>query len=158
MFASIKDLLSGLQAEHDALQAFVATLESERQALLNGEVERLLTLADDKTRSVQAISKLAEQRRQYAVAHGMDIKSGGMTVWLESQAADALPLWQSVQQLNAQLQELNRVNGELIQTRLLHNQQALAVLHQAANNASTLYGPDGQQDSRPISGRTLGIV
>jgi flagellar biosynthesis/type III secretory pathway chaperone len=51
---------------------------------------------------------------------------------------------------------LNQTNGKLIATRLASNQQALATLMAAANQAA-LYGPDGQ--ARPLGGgRSLGSV
>jgi flagella synthesis protein FlgN len=54
-----------------------------------------------------------------------------------------------------QAQQLNTTNGELIQSRMRYNQQALGVLFSSSKNASNLYGPDGQANMGS-SGRHLG--
>ena len=53
------------------------------------------------------------------------------------------------------MQNLNRINGALIQTKLRNNQQALTILLNVANSAQGLYGADGQthiSSSRRILG------
>ncbi len=133
--AALAELTSRLHAERDALRAFVTLLETEQQALLDGQIEELLTLASSKTRAVHELNKLADTR--------------------SVETEDRGQMWRDIQQLSAHAQQLNRTNGELIQSKLRHNQQALTVLHLAARSASGLYGPDGQTNL-PTSGRTLG--
>lgn len=133
-----------LVVEHKALQSFIALLEEEQRTLLSGQPETLLELADHKTRHVETLTRLAQQRRQLQP--------------VEPTAADArvCQLWMDIRQMAEQAEQLNRTNGELIQIKLRNNQQALTVLNQAANSAS-LYGPDGQQNL-PAGGRNLGRV
>ncbi|CAG0123865.1 hypothetical protein RHDC2_00192 [Rhodocyclaceae bacterium] len=149
------DIASQLQAERDALHAFVTLLETEQQALIAGQAEQLLALADSKTRAVHALNNLASARKNTLLAHGANNDSGGVEAWLQAHAPDSLPVWHDIQNLAAHTQQKNRSNGELIQARLKHNQQALTVLRNAVNSASGLYGPDGQPHL-PTSGRTLG--
>jgi len=151
------DFIPRLHAERDALKAFVALLETEQQALVDGHTEQLLVLADSKTQAVPKLNELANTRTNALRSLGVTAESGGMAAWLRTHAASSLPVWQDIQQLAAQAQQLNLNNGTLIQTRLRHNQQALTVLHNAANSAHGLYGPDGQPHL-PTSGRTLGSV
>lgn len=148
-------LSSHLHAERAALQAFVTLLETEQQALMAGQTEQLLHLADNKTLAVQALTQLANARNSMLLAHGAASGPGSIDAWLEAHAADSLPVWQNIRQLAAQSQQINRSNGELIQARLRNNQQALTILRTAANGASGLYGPDGQPHL-PTPGRTLG--
>ena len=153
--ASTVGITSRLQAEHDTLKAFVTLLETEQQALLGGHTEQLLTLADSKIQLAHELSKLANIRRNELLALGAKPEAGGVATWLQSHAADGLPLWHSIQQLAEQTQHLNRTNGVLIQAKLRHNQQALTALQSATHNANNLYGPDGQP-YLPTPGRTLG--
>lgn len=148
-------LISRLNAERDALKAFVTLLETEQQTLVDGRVEELLALSDRKTQAAQELSQLANARKTSLLAQGAKTDSGGITAWLQAHAANALPAWQDIQQLAERMRQLNNTNGTLIQTRMRHNQQALIVLHNAANSAGALYGRDGQPHI-PTSGRTLG--
>lgn len=151
------DFTSHLHAERDALKAFVTLLETEQQALLSGNTEQLLALADSKVLAAQRLSQLANVRSEGLRARAGQIEPGGMTSWLRANAANSLPLWHDILQLAEQAQQLNRTNGVLIQTKLRHNQQALMTLQNAAHSTNTLYGPDGQPNLS-ASGRTLGSV
>ncbi len=147
-FAMPTDWASCLRAEHGALKSFIDVLESEQRTLLSGQTETLIDLADRKIGLVDQLTRLAGQRRKLQPAPG--IPPSGQN------DAPSQQLWTDVRQMAARAEQLNRTNGELIQIKLRHNQQALTVLHNAAQSA-TLYGPDGQP-SIPVSGRTLGSV
>jgi len=151
------EFTSRLDAERDALRAFVTLLKAEQQALIDGHVDQLLALSDSKIQAVHELSSLANARKNALFTHGAEIKAGGIAAWLKAHSAGSLPVWQDIQQLAEQVQYLNRTNGTLIQTKLRHNQQALTALHNAANSANGLYGADGQPH-HPSSGRILGSV
>jgi len=157
----VTDFDSRLSAERDALKAFVALLETEQQALIEGHTEQLLALSDSKTQAVHELSKLANARKNDLLMHRVEIAARGIEAWLKIHSANSLSTWQDIQQLAEQLQYLNRTNGTLIQTKLRHNQQALTALHNAASNTANsthgLYGADGQPHL-PSSGRILGSV
>lgn len=155
--SSTADFTSRLQTERDALKEFVTLLETEQQALISGNTEQLLTLADNKVLAAHELSKLAKVRSDGLLALTGKTESGGMMAWLQANAANSLPVWQDILQLAEKAQQLNRTNGMLIQTKLRHNQQALMALQSAAYSTSGLYGPDGQP-SLPASGRILGSV
>lgn len=149
------DIAPQLQAERAALREFVTLLETEQQALITAQTEQLLHLATSKTLAVQALNNLANTRRNTLLARGAKKDPGGIEAWLQTYAADSLPVWHDIQNMAAHAQQMNRSNGELIQVKLRNNQQALTVLRNAVNSASGLYGPDGQPHL-PASGRTLG--
>ncbi|MBI3903652.1 MAG: flagellar protein FlgN [Nitrosomonadales bacterium] len=146
-----------LNTERDALKAFITLLEAEQQALVNGKIEQLLGLVDNKIQSAQELNKLELVRQGILRALEAPAEPNDIEAWLGDHARDSLPAWLDTQRLAAQAKEINRANGMLIQTRLRNNQQALTTLHNAANSASGLYGPDGQPHI-PSSGRTLGSV
>ncbi len=146
--AASSNWASCLRAEHEALLSFIDVLESEQRTLLSGQTETLIDLADHKTRLVEQLTRLAEQRRRLQPAPGV--------APTEKEDAASRQLWTAIRQMAERAEQINRTNGELIQIKLRHNQQALTVLHNAAQSA-TLYGPDGQT-SIPTPGRTLGSV
>lgn len=157
MAVQLADFVSRLHAEHAALKKFVSLLETEQQTLINGDAEQLLGLSENKTRLAQELGSLVQARKNDLQELGVESGEGRVLAWLRANAAGSLPLWQDIVKLAEQLQYLNHTNGILIQSRLRHNQQALTVLHNAANSAHGLYGADGQPKlSSP--GRIIGSV
>ncbi len=138
-----------LHDERDALRAFVALLEQEQQVLLGTDTDPLLELAERKTRSADHLSELGRQR-QLQLPPGASLAS-----WIEQHAPASAAVWQNILTLAEQARQLNQTNGNLIQTRMRYNQQALQVLIGATQQASALYGPNGQT-ALPATGRALG--
>ena len=147
-----------LVEEAALLRDFLVLLEREQTALAEGNIERLLPIADEKNRCFARLAALGEARGKALAAAGLPASRQGMESWLERQA-EAIRLrreWQAFLGLADQARALNQTNGKLIASRLAHNQQALSTLMAAANQAA-LYGPDGQ--ARPPGvGRSLGSV
>lgn len=137
-----------------ALRGFVAVLQQEQQALVAGELDRLMPLVKEKTELAARLGQFAEQRTQMLSAAALPPDRAGMESWLArlAPADSAHAAWKSLLSLNAEAQALNESNGKLIAMRMQHNQQALNVLLAAANQA-TLYGPDGQ--TKPSGGGRL---
>lgn len=154
---SASGIASRLNAERCALKAFVALLKTEQQILTGGQIESLLALSEQKIQAVQELGKLADERRAAVQARGAATGAHEITAWLEAHDKDDLPAWQDILQLAEQMRQINDTNGILIQSRMRQNQQALIVLHNAANHAGALYGRDGQHHL-PTLGRTLGSV
>lgn len=154
--AQLAEFAASLRNEHHALRAFVALLETEQNALVEGQTDELLDLADSKTRLIDQLNQLGAIRKRFQSQHSDPATADNLEAWLRQYAAAELPLWNEMRQLAARAQQLNQTNGELIQVKLRHNQQALAVLHNAAHSAS-LYGRDGQHNL-PGMGRKLGAV
>lgn len=155
--AATAEFISQMHAERTALRAFIRLLETEQQALLNEQSEQIQALADNKTQMVEELTKLVNARRNGMLARGIKIEPGSMETWLQTHTAINLPAWHEIRQLATHAQHMNRTNGELIQVKMRHNQQALTMLHYATHSASGLYGPDGQP-SLPVSGRILNSV
>jgi flagella synthesis protein FlgN len=153
--SALQNLLS---EEAGQLRGFLVLLEKEQQALAEGDVDRLVPLAAEKTEAFGRLSRLGEARGQALAAAGLTADRQGMEAWLRqhTEFQQARKTWQALLALAEKASALNQTNGKLIATRLAHNQQALATLMAAANQAA-LYGPDGQ--ARPLGGgRSLGSV
>jgi flagella synthesis protein FlgN len=135
------------------VRRFIAVLEHEQQILIDGDIDGLLPLAEEKNQLATQLSALAERRQQALTAIGNTPST--MAAWLAT-LVDPAPgaAWQTLLELAAQARELNSLNGKLIAERMRHNQQSLAILL-AAGDKAALYGPDGQTRTAG-GGRALG--
>lgn len=145
------DAIQKLNSELLALRKFVALLTSEQEFLLNNDTENLLTLSDVKTRAANELMEMAGSRRKTLLINSSDT----MEAWLVKHAPNSQAVWKDIQKFAAEAQHINTTNGELINSRMRNNQQALSVLHNASRSAAGLYGPDGQANISS-SGRHLG--
>lgn len=152
---SASPLLAALAAERAALQKFVVLLEREQTMLMENQADQLLELSEQKSRDALELNKLAEARRALLKQHIPQLTVEAIRAWLETHSREALAAWQEVLSLAERAQTINNANGAVIQMKLRHNQQSLAVLSSAVNKAN-LYGPDGQPSFSPGSGRSLG--
>jgi len=143
-----------LKHELAALGDFAAVLQQEQQALVAGDIDKLVPIVEDKTRLAASLNRFAEQRQRLIKAAGLPNDRKGLEAWLAGQPLKAQDRadWKKLLALTAEAQSLNDSNGKLIAMRIQHNQQALNVLLSAANQ-TTLYGPDGQ--TKPSGGGHL---
>jgi len=148
-------MLAALTVEHAALLDFVALLEREQGMLVDNLNDQLLGLSEQKTTDALTLNNLAQARRALLQEHIPQLGADSIQVWLQKHCPEGLPVWQKILGMAKRSQQLNLANGELIQMKLRHNQQSLAVLSNAANKAN-LYGPDGQPNITAGSGRSLG--
>lgn len=148
-------LLAALNAERAALSDFIALLKREQGMLTENNTEQLIELSEQKSNVALQLSRLGEARRALLQNHIPQLSLATIQAWLEKHSPAALATWREVLVLAEQAHQLNNVNGELIQMKQRHNQQALLVLSNAVNKAN-LYGPNGQPNFSPGSGRSLG--
>lgn len=148
-----------LRAELDAFRDFHQLLQTEQSVLAAGDVDALVGLAARKSEQVTRLTQLAESRNRYLKAATGMTDQLGIDAWqgkFDPQGRiGADRLWQSLLDLARSAKQLNEQNGLLINLKLQHNQQALAVLRGAAVQTTQLYGPDGQSYSA-APGRPLG--
>lgn len=147
----IKNAILELNQELAALRKFVDMLASEQKALLGNDFEQLLPLSEAKTQAASQLTEIANARRSSLLTNSDD----NMEMWIARHAPGSHAVWSEIRKLAEQAQNLNSINGELIHSRMRHNQQALSVLHNASKSAAGLYGPDGQANLNN-SGRHLG--
>lgn len=147
----IKDAILQLNKELAELRKFVVLLNSEQQALLNNDTDGLLTLSEAKAQAAGQLMEMSNARRKTLLASSGD----SMETWIARHAPGSLAVWSEIRKLAAQAQNLNSTNGELINSRMRHNQQALSALQSSSKSAAGLYGPDGQANISS-TGRHLG--
>lgn len=145
--------MAGLLGEEaETLRQFIDLLRSEQSLLSQGKLDALPSVAEKKSAFAGRLGGLSRKREELLAAEAC---AGRMDAWLAKPGnGGRKDAWQQVLALAAEAKNLNETNGKLIALRFQHNQQALAVLMAAANQAMT-YGPDGQQRP-PGGGRNLG--
>lgn len=141
-----------IEGEVALLTRFVELLQREQASLAQGVAEDLPQLADQKNDLVIQLNHLSAQRAAFLEVRGLTADRAGIDAWCaQAQDPEATAAWQQVLQLATEARELNRVNGELIQTRMQFTAKALEALG-GARNSLELYGPDGQS-TKPGVGR-----
>lgn len=156
--ASPADFSASLKAEIEALHQFVIILQSEQNALTEGNIDRLLEISRTKSEQVVRLSQLSTSH----------FSNQGNVATIPDEIARTLheadpdgqyalaQNWEKLLELAKQAKYLNDMNGAMIEVQVKHNQQALAILQEAATQNS-LYGPDGH--SRGLgTGRQLGKI
>lgn len=156
--ASPADFAADLKAEIEALHQFITILKSEQDALTEGNIDKLFEISRQKSEQVIRLSQLsAGHFSQQSEAN--DTPEDIARTFQKADPDEKYALaksWERLSELAKQAKHLNRQNGVMIETQLKHNQQALAILQEAAMQNS-LYGPDGH--SRGLgTGRQLGKI
>jgi flagellar biosynthesis/type III secretory pathway chaperone len=150
-------LIALLRTEARAFEAFASTLQAEQESLVKNDIETLTALAQTKQQQIDRLNQLADQRLQAIAQLGHPRNRAGMEAWALQAGRDAVEAWQAVLQSAAEVHRINRINGDLIDTHLQRNRQALHAVLRASGHAS-LYGPDGQPDAIPGGGTSRGII
>ncbi|HJV05803.1 MAG TPA: flagellar protein FlgN [Chromobacteriaceae bacterium] len=140
-------------AESEQVGRLLAVLEDEQQLLIQGQVNRLESVADTKSQVLDDIARQAEHRTQLMQRLGLQ-DSDTVYIWLADKP-EATEAWTRLEEILLRAQSVNQLNGRFIQERLGNVDEALTVLKEAA--AATLgYGPDGTQPTINGGGRFLG--
>lgn len=149
----IENAIRNLDNELATLRKFVALLTSEQQFLLSDDSDSLLTMSEVKIQVANQLMEIANARRSSLLQQDID----SMENWIAKFTPKTLPTWIKIRDLASQAQQLNNTNGELINSKIRNNQQALSALFATTQNASVagLYGPDGQSNINS-TGRHLG--
>ncbi|MBZ0106826.1 MAG: flagellar protein FlgN [Sulfuricella denitrificans] len=145
-----------IEAEYSGFQEFHHLLKQEQGALIKGDVDLLLQLSASKSDLIEKLTGLSTQRIRLITAAGYENNASGISAYLDAAKVQTATRdrWNKLLDLAREVDQINRSNGILIDTRLRHNQQTLSVLQSAANPSASLYGPNGQI-SGAASGRRL---
>lgn len=149
-------IASLVKAELGGFREFHQLLQQEQDALIKGDTDQLLRLASQKSELVEKLAGLGAQRHGLIATAGCTNDAAGIATYLDAVKAQTSTrgMWEKLLDLAREVDQVNRSNGILIDTRLRHNQQALSALKSAANPMASLYGPNGQI-SAAASGRRL---
>jgi len=136
-------LVDALSAEIAGFEALNGVLEEERDALVGANADRLLSLSEEKTRVVERLAELAQTRMTALRAMSLDPSTGDFQTRIAACNDRIADLWASLVAAASQARERNRINGDLLSSRMAHNRAALDTFHAVARRHS-VYGPDGQ--------------
>lgn len=131
-------LEQALAQECDSARAFCALLQRERTALTDGDLEQVFTLANDKLELATRLRKQADLRESLLTVLS-DRRSAGdpFAQWPHLAAR-----WQQLRDLLATAGEANRINGLIVNSRLIAIGGAIAALRGSVDD-SAIYGRDG---------------
>jgi flagella synthesis protein FlgN len=135
-----------LQAEHDALGAFVSLLQAEQEILVHGNADRLAAIAPEKSAQVDLLTRLGQKRDRYLASQNLPLSAAGVETWFSKQpaiAVSARKIWRESLRRAEMARQLNINNGLLIESRMQQTRQKLTVL-QSAVGSDHVYRPDGQ--------------
>ena len=153
-------MLICLQNESDTLAALVEMLTQEQAALTLAPTVALMdeinTITRKKNEIIAAVSQAGLLRRRELARLGFNQIDTTLPDWLQD--VTQLACWQQLINHTKKANELNRINGLLINRHLLRNQSTLAVLTRQHNSvaAPALYGANGQSSTQRSQGR--GVV
>jgi flagella synthesis protein FlgN len=143
---ALADLLA---RESDLVRAFIASLNSEQEALKQGEVDSLAAITRRKAELVEQLNAVERERDVLLRQAGHSGDRSGMDAWLARNPGNraAADRWAKLMELAGEARQLNDINGRLITLRLQATNEALAALTQQSQRTA-LYGPDGQATPR----------
>jgi flagellar biosynthesis/type III secretory pathway chaperone len=141
--AELKRLL-GTQAER--AQQLLGTLESERDALADGDAERLDTLTRQKSSLLQGLEDVALEQKN--LIDGLALEDGDLGLetalaWCDP-GSELKSTRQTVGKNLERCRELNERNGLTVQYRMGYVRRALNVLNGDSAGNSGIYGRDGR--------------
>ena len=153
---SLAGFAENLAAETEALRQFLKILQSEQEALTQGNIDKLSDISRLKSEQGVRLSQLSSNHILKRL--GLEPTPEGIRQLIQQEDPDGkrglADHWDKLLELAKQARDLNRLNVAMIEAQLKHNQQALAILQEAAKQTS-LYGQDGHSKMLG-TGRKLG--
>lgn len=147
----MEPLLGHLVAQGKCLDAFIAALEAEDQALLEGRLRDLPALTGRKNALLAGIAELDRAREAAQVALGHPPGRAGADAAAASQCVQ--DAWTALLARAERARDLNRRVAAKVFTHLDHTTQALAVLQA---DRQPLYGRDGARSVGGGASRSAG--
>lgn len=137
------------------MEALVAALQQEREALEQGHTDRLTQIANSKRELLLHVTHLGDQRNRVFEQSGMSAQRSGMERWLQVHDHNGIAhnAWRALVEITQHAQQLNRRNGIYIDAGARANQRAFSALLSASAAAAT-YGPAGRT-MNSLSSRSL---
>ena len=150
-----------LLQEQRSAHTLIDLLHQEQALLIDADIDGLAIVTERKAPVVAEMVELANRRHRALAKEGHAATERGMQAWvaIKHLGRPAYPVaaacWTALLTMAKQAQEINRINGLLINTHMARNQSSLDML-QTRTGGGSFYGPDGQASSRSL-GRGLVI-
>ena len=133
------------------IEALLAQLDSERQAMTEGRFADLPPITAEKTRMLDRIAGLDRERELAQAALGFGPGRAGAQAAAQSDEGLGRA-WASLLALAEEVRDRNYRNGTMVYTHLDFTQKALGFLRRADR---PFYGPDGTTRTASGSGTRL---
>ena len=144
----IQSLHTALESEISETASLLAILEEERQALETDRHDGLIETSARKQACLERIEEVATTRLSLLASMGLPGDRSGMETCLaglDPTGHHGLQrLWRELHGLLTSCHRLNRVNSQVVQTRLQTSRQTLDLLHGRAPGTVQEYTPDGR--------------
>ena len=139
------ELAATIKSERAGVEALVEELSAERQALVDGDADRVADRAPRKRELLLHIAHMGEARNRMLERCNVSADRKGMERLLATLAPNDVirSEWRGLIEITQRAHRLNHENGIFIDAGMRSNQQALAVLSSAAS-ASGTYGAHGR--------------
>lgn len=154
-------LLTCIQNEANAMAELVDVLRQEQALLTQAPsltlMEEISAITHKKNQTINSISQIGKLRNNELSRLGFRATETTMPKWLQNK--DQVECWSTLIKQTKKANELNRVNGLLINRHLLRNQSTLQVLLQnhPTNAATNLYSANGQSNAQRTVMRGFGV-
>ena len=144
-----------LQEELRQLEAFIAHLRHEQEAIKCRDAQKLNKAILDKSALLESLNQLEANRNALLKARGFGADRDGVDAWLDrhDSQGEARRQWSELLSRAKQAKELNDLNGRLIAIHLQATQEVLAAIS-PPKVPTTLYGANGQV-SAPTGNRII---
>jgi flagella synthesis protein FlgN len=150
---SAADVARALAEETGGIEALIALLREEQQALQARDMERVYSFAVAKRERLARLSGFESARAKFLLANRLSQDQAGMRDYIERTPGlreAVAENWRRLLANAAEARQINAVNGMLIAAQLRFVAGALAALRQATSHL-VCYGADGQTRSTPGS-------
>jgi flagella synthesis protein FlgN len=114
----------------------------EQAHLVSADVNALAAIPERKNAISSRLDALTDARLRELAASGYAPTAAGVQEWIETQDDRVQKEWRELMGVVADLKELNRTNGLLINQHLMRVQKALQSL--SGRKSPEVYGRDGQ--------------
>jgi flagella synthesis protein FlgN len=148
-----RELARLLDEQIDAMQAVLAALEAERDALTRRDGDALLQAIDSKAARVASAETIEERRQALISSLGIPLHAGRRGREFSADAGIA-SRWQQVVALTERCRAVNEANGRLIRGQRRRVDGTLRILRGESADAVE-YGPAGEKRNRNVT-RSLG--
>jgi len=142
---------SPLDPEIMAMRSLIAILTLEQGVLASSDPETLGKILQDKQKAIDLSNELTKNRIKSMIERGFTIDQIGLEGWIQEKSGEAkahvnnpLLSWLELKDLAEKAQELNRINGMLINKRALIVSDTLVGIRGGSVSDAT-YGPNGKK-------------
>ena len=141
MNEKIDVLLDHFKKESKVSTDLLSLLKDEEEALSHQNLQLLPEITSKKNNLIQEFLSLKSKRQQNLAPLGVPLEESNIASWIKKEKAPELhTLWEELTQTLKSCQEINNLNGKMIQMLSASNRNALQVLV-GKDPTQSIYGP-----------------